>query len=240
LYKQSRYFLSQILDADDEAGFFILKMNKAFLEKVFSNERMSKYFAAHPNDDKKGVTLYHCNIEISEAFYPLLSILEVAFRNSVNRELITMFGEADWYTQFSTTAGLGRLMKDITTAQNQITKRHEIVTPSKVVAELTLGFWVRLFNAEFERILWKDLRRAFPYLQKVDRKRHMVSAPLNNFRNFRNRIFHNEPICWNMDRLQTIHDELITLLGWLNKDLPAWAQQLDKFPQVIASVKAKI
>ena len=39
------------------------------------------------------------------------------------------------------------------------------IVPSKVIAEITLGFWVRLFNAEFERILWKDLRRAFPFMK---------------------------------------------------------------------------
>jgi len=58
-------------------------MNRAYLEKVFSNERMSKYFTAHPNNGIKAITHYHCNIEISESFYPILSILEVAFRNSV-------------------------------------------------------------------------------------------------------------------------------------------------------------
>ena len=201
---------------------------------------MGKYFAAHPTDEIRAIAHYQCNIEISEAFYPVLSILEVAFRNSVNRELITKFGVPDWYIHFPTTPGLAKLMKGITTAQNHITKRHEIVTPSKVVAELTLGFWVQLFNQEFELILWKDLRRAFPYIPKIDRKRHNISAPLNNFRNFRNRIFHNEPICWNVNRLQTIHDELITLMGWLNKDLPGWIQPLDKFPKALASVKSKI
>jgi hypothetical protein len=201
---------------------------------------MSKYFAAHPKDDAKAIHLYNCNIEISESFYPLLSMLEVSLRNSVNRELKTKFGTEDWYSHFPNTPGLVKLMKYITQAQNHITGRHELVTSSKVVAELTLGFWVQLFNSEFELILWKDLRRSFPYLEKANRKRHKVSAPLNNFRNFRNRIFHNEPICWNMTHLQNIHQELYTLMGWLNKDLPSWAQQLDRFPVTLASTKAKL
>ena len=128
-------------------------------------------------------------------------------------------------------------MKEVSTAQNLITKRHELVTPSKIVAELTLGFWVRLFNAEFERTLWKDLRRAFPYLQKKDRQRHNLSAPLNNFRNIRNRIFHNEPICWNFTRLQKMHDEIIMILGWINKDLPGWLHPADRFNSVLTEVK---
>lgn len=215
-------------------------MNRAYLEKVFSTERMSKYFAAYPQDPDKAIIHYQCNIEISEAFYPLLSILEVALRNSVNRELKSKFRTDDWYTHFPTTPGLSNLVKEITNAQNQITRRRELVTPSKVIAELTLGFWVRLFNAEYDLILWKDLRKAFPYLQKQDRQRHKVSAPLNTFRNFRNRIFHNEPVCWNPHRLQMIHDELINIMSWINNDLPTWVGPLDRFAQVLASVKTKM
>jgi hypothetical protein len=180
---------------------------------------------------------YQCNIQVSEAFYPALSVLEVALRNSINRELTVKFDGADWYNHFSTAPGLNNLVKEITAAQYQITRRHELVTPSKVIAELTLGFWVRLFNAEYERLLWKELRRAFPYLFKIDRQRHKVSAPLNNIRNIRNRIFHNEPICWNFSRLQERHDEIVTVLGWINRDLPAWLQPVDRFNHVLSTVR---
>ena len=63
------------------------------------------------------------------------------------------------------------------------------------MAELTLGFWVSLLNTEYERTLWQALRRAFPYMPRRERQRRNVSAPLNTFRRFRNRIFHNESIC---------------------------------------------
>ncbi len=131
-------------------------------------------------------------------------------------------------------------MKEITNAQSQISNRKELVSPPKMVAELTLGFWVRLFNAEFERILWKDLRRAFPYLPKNQKHRKQVSAPLNDFRNLRNRIFHNEPVCWNFERLQQLHEDMIQLLGWLNRDLPAWIQPIDRFDAVLLETKTKL
>jgi hypothetical protein len=212
-------------------------MNKSYLEKVFSGERMQKYFAGRPVDELKSMLHYQCNIRVSEAFYPAISVLEVALRNSINRELTVKFDGPDWYNHFSTTLGLNNLVKEVSTAQYQITRRHELVTPSKIVAELTLGFWVRLFNAEYERVLWKDLRRAFPYLQKMDRQRHKVSAPLNNFRNIRNRIFHNEPICWNFSRLQERHNEMVTVMGWINRDLPAWLQPVDRFDHVLSEVR---
>lgn len=118
------------------------------------------------------------------------------------------------------------------TAGKQIIGRHETVTPSKIVAELTLGFRVSLFNTEYELILWKPLRRAFPYLPKNLRQRKYVSAPLNSFRTFRNRVFHNESICWSMKRISEIHDQLYTIMGWINKDLPDWASSIDRVEDV--------
>jgi hypothetical protein len=137
-------------------------MNRSYLEKVFSEERMQKYFAVRPGGESKSILHYQCNIQVSEAFYPVISVLEVALRNSITRELTVKFDGPDWYNHFPTTPGLNNLVKEIIAAQFQITRRHELVSPSKIVAELTLGFWVRLFNAEYERVLWKDLRRAFP------------------------------------------------------------------------------
>ena len=208
-----------------------MEYNKSYFEKVFSTKRMERYFRLH-NDEKRAITHYQSNIELAESFYPCVSILEVALRNAISRELETMTGREDWYAIFPTTPGLNNLNRYITQASKQIIGRHENVTPSKIVAELTLGFWVSLFNAEYELILWKPLRRAFPYLPKNLRQRKYVSAPLNSFRAFRNRVFHNESICWSMKRISEIHDQLYTIMGWINKDLPDWVSSIDRVENV--------
>lgn len=100
------------------------------------------------------------------------------------------------------------------------------------------SFVVSLLNSEYERLLWKDLRRAFPYLPKKERQRKNVSAPLNTFRSFRNRVFHNESICWNLHRVEEIHQKMITVLGWINKDVPGWLQQVDRFETVCRQIRS--
>lgn len=215
-------------------------MNKVYLESLFSVERMQKYFILRPGEDAKSIAHYQCNIQMSEAFYPAISTLEVALRNSVNRALTRKYGGPDWYVHFPAAAPLAKLVNDINTAKAQISHRREPLTPPKIIAELTLGFWVRLFNTEYERILWKDLRLAFPHLPKPIRQRHTVSAPLNNFRHFRNRIFHHEPICWNLLRLKTMHDEMITVMGWINRDLPSWVGPIDRFDTVLQDVQRRL
>ena len=93
-------------------------MDRQFYEKVFSNQRMEKYFNRYPENEQKAIEHYHSNIELSEAFYSVLSIFEVAFRNSLNRELIEYFGTEDWYLKVASIPGLRNLKNNINTAKN--------------------------------------------------------------------------------------------------------------------------
>lgn len=214
-----------------------MEYNKTFFEKIFSNKRMERYFSLYPDDEKRAILHYRCNLQLTEAFYVSLSVFEVTLRNALSRELETMTGREDWYAIFPTTPGLTYLNKYITQASKQIIGRHEYITPSKIIAELTLGFWVSLLNSEYERLLWKDLRRAFPYMPKRERQRKKVSAPLNSFRTLRNRVFHNESICWNLQRVEEIHKEMVMVMGWMNKDIPEWLQQVDRFDKVCTQIR---
>ena len=215
-----------------------MEYSKEFFEKVFSTKRMERYFSLYPDKVDRAMLHYCCNLQLAEAFYISLSVLEVTLRNALCRELETMAGREDWYAIFPTTPGLVKLNRYVTQANNQIIGRHEDVNPSKVVAELTLGFWVSLLNSEYERLLWKDLRRAFPFMPKSERKRKNVSAPLNQFRILRNRVFHNEPICWNLSRVEKIHREMVMVMGWINRDVPGWLAQTDRFDAVCRQIRA--
>jgi hypothetical protein len=215
-------------------------MNRQYFEKVFSNERMQKFFDRYPGNETKAIVHYQINIELSEAFYPVLSIFEIALRNSLNRELTTHFGTDDWYIHMASTPGLKELNKEISNAKRHLSKRGETIAANKIVAELTLGFWVRLLNVEYERILWKSLRRAFPFMPKKERTRHNVSAPVNKIRNLRNRIFHHEPIAWNLNHLEQIHADIVKVIGWLNKGLPEVAKPLDRVTTVFSAAKEKL
>ena len=122
--------------------------NKDFFEKVFSTKRMERYFSLYPGNEDRAILHYRCNLQLAEALYPSLSVLEVTLRNALCRELETMTRRADWYATFPSTPGLSKLNRYITQANKQIAGRHEPITPSKVTAELTLGFWVSLLNSD--------------------------------------------------------------------------------------------
>lgn len=214
--------------------------SQGFYEKILSPDRLSPYYHLYPTNPEGAILHYQYNLALSESMYTSLSIFEVALRNALSRELRKMTSRDDWYTVFPSIPGLRPLNKYITQAIRHITSRHENVTPSKVIAELTLGFWVSLLNSEFERVLWKDLRRAFPFMPKQLRQRKNVAAPLNRIRTLRNRVFHNEPICWHMPRVIALHDEMVEVLGWIDKDIPAWLAMMDRFPIVSADICKKL
>jgi len=214
-------------------------MDKFFFEKVFSEKRLEKYFIRNV-DFEKAITHYRCNIELSEAFYPCISTFEIVLRNAISRELSILFGREDWYAAFATTPGLTNLNQYIKQAIQQIAGRKELPTSSKVIAELTLGFWVSLFNVEYERILWKNLRRVFPNMPKTVRQRKHIAPPLNRFRSLRNRIFHHEPISWNLFKLSHIHTEMLTVMGWMHKEIPLWIEAFDRFDSVLQKADGEL
>ena len=201
---------------------------------------MERYFLLYPNDENRAIKHYECNLMLAESLYVSLSVLEVTLRNALSRELETMTGREDWYAIFPTTAGLRSLNRYITEASQHIVPRNEQITPSKIIAELTLGFWVSLLNSEYERTLWQALRKAFPYMPKKERQRKNVSTPLNTFRRFRNRVFHNESICWNLARVEEIHDEMLKVIGWMNRDLPEWVVAQERFEIVCSEIRNRM
>ena len=122
-------------------------------------------------------------------------------------------------------------------ARQHILKRGETVTPDKINGELTMGFWVLLFNTRYERYLWKDLRKAFPGMPKEMRQRKYISGPLNDIRALRNRVFHNESISWSLARLENLHCSILKVCEWINPTLPLWIKTVERFDKVVVSVK---
>ena len=198
---------------------------------------MKPFFDRYPGEEKKAIRHYKQNILLAEALLPSLSIYEVALRNSLIRELERMTGRKDWYDVFTTIPALKDLGVHIEVAKKHLCKRGELVTSDKINGELTMGFWVLLFNAKYERYLWKVLRKAFPLMPKAKRQRKNISAPLNDIRTLRNRVFHNESISWSLTRLEALHSSILEVCSWINPALPPWIKTIERFEKVIRSVR---
>ena len=193
---------------------------------------MRPYFDRYSGHPQKAIRHYSLNIRLAESLVPSLSVFEVTLRNSLIRELERMAGRKEWYIRFKKHPALKSLYKYIITASQHIRARGEDISADKINGELTRGFWVSLFNAEYEKYLWKDLRRAFPYLPKTNRKRKTISAPLNAVRSLRNRVFHNESISWSLVHLASLHRLIIQVIDWMNPQVSVWLTHIDRFNYV--------
>lgn len=205
---------------------------RQLLEYAFSLQRMSKYLVLYPNDEQRAILHYKENLKLAEALYISLSVFEVTLRNAISRQMEQMTMRKDWYAVFQNTPELKSLNTEVAQAIRHINKRGEQINPDKIISELTFGFWVTMLNSEYELVLWKYLRLAFPHMPKSQRQRKNVSAPCNALRKLRNRVFHHEPICWDIHYVTHLHDQLVEVLSYINQDMPAWLEKIDHFNQV--------
>ena len=214
-----------------------MKQEIDILSGAFSSQLLEKYINLYNGDVMKVAAHYKANIALSESLYTSLSVFEVTLRNALSKELERMMGRKDWYSVFPSNPALKSLTSEVTVAIRHISQRGEMVSPDKIIAELTFGFWVTLLNSEYELSLWKSLRLAFPHMPKKDRKRKNVSSPCNALRKLRNRVFHHESICWDLDYITDIHNRLVMVLGWINTDMPSWLDEVDRFCKVVDEIR---
>ena len=44
-------------------------------------------------------------------------------------------------------------------------------------------------------------------------------------------------LCWNLDEVEMIHDEMRNVMGWMNKDVPIWMSQFDRLSSVSFDIR---
>ena len=98
--------------------------------------------------------------------------------------------------------------------------------PGKVVAELTLGFWVDLVKDSNHWPLWVNskLHTAFPHAK---RHRKFAHERLKIIQRLRNRVAHHEPVLTSRNTLYTEGDyittpELLECAEWVCTDAGQW------------------
>jgi hypothetical protein len=215
--------------------------NNAISDRIISRERLEPYLNYHKNDLSKAIAHYKSNILISESFYPLLAVLEIGLRNSIDYQLTKRFNDKEWYDNRDFVKIATRFQIDrISQARTNIYSEKKEITPGRIISELSFGFWTSLFDTKFEMTLWKNLRLTFPNCPKNIRKRKTMSAKFNGIRKLRNRIFHHEAITWNLKVLDSYKDEIIQGIEWLNEDLLEWIVELNHVEETISKFRKTI
>lgn len=137
---------------------------------------------------------------------PALHVLEVALRNDMHNAFSAKYETERWYDRGALLGykQIGQIAIARTTLQKAQTE-----TPDRLVAELTMGFWVGLFAGYYESF-WRanpDLLKAiFPRAPRHLRQRSAINALLQPLRTLRNRVSHWERVTHLPDLAQRKQD----------------------------------
>lgn len=212
------------------------------LEEFISKPRLDRYLLSCSNSKERAVKLYEANLTISQAFYPIMNLFETFLRNSINDKLTIHFSDDAWII----TQKIG-FMNDISLApkywiKNQIFNAERntrgTITPGKIVAEQTFGFWTSLFEPRHYRLIGGYVIHCFPN-KPTWANRNVIANMLKDIREFRNRVYHNEAICFNNITIDFAHAkgikaDIYKLLEWMDVDLSNYVTQFDNVDSSIA------
>lgn len=213
-----------------------------------SSSRIDRYLIATENNASKSARLYKANLKIAQSFHPILGILEVTLRNRINTILSGYFTDPDWiinqktgfmidssltYRDYRTKKMVTNdyLKSSVEKSEKRFRRLKIPVTSGKIIADQTLGFWTDLFELSHYRILRGRPIQVFNHLPagigRID-----VCERLNKVRKFRNRINHNEPICFNGNNIdfnyaEDVYNSIIELISWIDPELIDWIKNMD-------------
>jgi len=219
------------------------------LEYYLSQPRLNRFLLASGNSKIKAQKLYRANLRVAQSFYPILNLFEIFLRNTCNYQVSSHFANPNWIitekngfmSDASLTASRFFLKNSIINAERTIRRKGGLVTAGKVVAEQSFGFWTSLFDPHHYRLIGGIVIHSFNH-KPAGVNRSALNQKLNRVREFRNRVYHNEPICFHGNVIdftyaENIKDEIYELLSWIDPDLTNYVEYFDAIDNKINIAK---
>lgn len=219
------------------------------LERLVSQPRLDRFLVASENSKTRAKKLYAMNLRIAQTFYPVLNLFEIILRNNIHGSLSAYFENSNWiivekmgFMNDTTLRRSGYYLKSqVQKAERKIRQRRSTITTGKVIAEQSLGFWTTLFEPHHYRLVGGSVISCFPN-KPTTINRSAISVKLQNIRDFRNRVYHNEPICFsgnNIDfnKAENIKKNISDLLVWIDVDAKKYMDRFDSIDRRIATGK---
>jgi hypothetical protein len=202
-----------------------------WLEECLSAVRLRPYYVQAGGDASVAFQLYVKQVQLSAALWAIIHAVEVALRNKVHKRLSEAFGCDEWW---DVARLYGAEMQDIFEVKQSLAEKKHLITANRVVSELSLGFWTKVFHSKYERILWiPHLKRHFPgYVSRL-----YLFNFLSKVKDLRNRIAHHDSLL-KRDLTQD-YDLLLSLSGVLSITFRRWVEANFAVPSLLATVAPK-
>ena len=214
-------------------------------QKLYSGARIGKYSRACAGNKHMTMQLYRYNLRLCQRFYGVLSLFEVILRNAVNEHYLSYYSDSDWIVNQANNGKLLAHYKDEIKQTEADYKKRGIYNNDKMVSSLTFGFWTYLFTKKNYKKGGKTLLKIFPNKAK-GKNQADIYLDLTHIREFRNRIAHHEPICFDgSGNISTVfarkHYQLIcdyiSYFGQNPDKVIGWAEKPDDVLKKVDSIK---
>ncbi len=198
------------------------------IEMALSQERFARYVEWAAGDRSQAVKLYTLNSLISESFYIPLQALEIALRNRIHIVLSAASGD-NWYENPLYQQGSVQ-PEQLENAKRDLLEKNKELTPGRIVAAQTFGYWTAFFGTIYEDQWRKELHKVTQLPEGAHLSRKQFAAPLAPIRELRNRIAHHEPvITWNLPKH---FGAIMQLTEWLSPAAADWCRSCSRFPHI--------
>ena len=235
----------------DEKSTPAEKTFKSF-ERMVSRQRFQRY-RRETASKQEAVALYLWNVALCESLYPAFQFFEIALRNATSQAIASHNGNNPRWFMDETILTEQEHRNQVKGAITKLIKKNKgrhLGSPSdtfypkepyRVVAELTLGFWINLYSDPYATTLVQTIAaNVFPNSPKevkIDKRQDIIYPRLLEILNLRNRVFHHEPIYhWTYvsdDRsLLAHHLRLYEVVSWMCQVQPFFLDAVDRFIQV--------
>lgn len=216
-------------------------------EGAFSAARLNKYRKACGGNTYKALTLYRHNVKLCQKIYGVLNVFEIVLRNAINNHYIKVFNDSDWIFHQLQSGGMLEFSpqrKDVLQDINDMVKDGKY-TPDKVVSSVSFGFWTYMFTKVPFRLGNQSILQIFPNRQTgIGQK--AVFKELQQIKQFRNRIAHHEPICFDaaghksMVYAQTNYALILKYISFLGYSKDELLLGLDVKPDIVMNQITKL
>lgn len=192
------------------------------LTPLLSKERLEPYLKFCGRDKVRAFKLHEANRILSQAVFGPLQYCELVLRNSLSCQLALGLGNPVWYDVAVFDEPERR---QIAKAKKYVADEGKSVTPARVVASTSFGFWVGLLRGSYSRTLWNPcLHKAFAANRSLKHKD--AHDRFTSILGLRNRVAHHEPILFrHRDLLQDV-ERIAEAMGWIETSAAHWCRDI--------------
>ena len=210
-------------------------MDFSKVQELISNPRLVTYSRSLGIESEDLLAAYAWHLNVVSNFYPLVQLIEVALRNAINNQGLQAYSATPWFDALPSkseidqdgnlkdTEMVGKFKENVKSAKKKAKKilkdKGLDVEPNidQIIAQTDFSTWEYILDKGFydggnNSFLWPS--RFYKVFTKPPRyegtnpmfhQRDIIRRRIEEVRNFRNRLSHNEPI-WRVSEVNCSED----------------------------------